>query len=102
MENEKYYYTCQCTEGYGYENCTKADESAGSVSFGHTYCEVNPKKITLTPADENLPLIFIDHAAYGRPLEPPSITSFKCRNYYAKNEDEVSQCFIGFFAARNA
>ena len=88
--SEKFYYSCQCPEGYAYENCTNPTDSGGSLDFGHTYCQRDPLAVEITSASGKLPLIFIDHAAYGRPMQPPENSSTKaCRNLYAPNEDKV-------------
>ena len=88
ISNRPYYYTCQCKLGYGYENCTETSEDAGSINFGYTFCELDNDNVTIIPASESLPLIFIDHVAYGSPLENPTPDS-KCQNYYATSIDKV-------------
>ena len=88
ISNRPYYYTCQCKLGYGYENCTETSEDAGSINFGYTFCELDNDNVTIIPASESLPLIFIDHVAYGSPLENPTPDP-KCQNYYATSIDKV-------------
>lgn len=85
-------YSCQCDEGFGYENCTDTyGEQSGSVNYGHTYCEVNPKSVELKSGNEQFPLIYIDHAAFGKPLKPPGSSSatLACKKYYANDLHEV-------------
>lgn len=85
-------YSCQCDEGFGYENCTDTNgQQSGSVNYGHTYCEVNPKKVELTSGNQQYPLIYIDHAAFGKPLKPPGSSSanLACKNHYAADLHEV-------------
>ena len=64
---ETLYYGCQCPENHGYENCTFTDENVGSVPYGHTYCSIDDP-VELNSGSTQFPLLFIDHAAYGRPL----------------------------------
>ena len=54
----------------------------------YTFCELDNDNVTIIPASESLPLIFIDHVAYGSPLENPTPDS-KCQNYYATSIDKV-------------
>ncbi len=91
------YYTCQCPEGFGYENCTEANESQGSINFGHTFCQKKPSNVSLTPGSDQFPLIFIDHVAYGKPLKLPGSFSIACQNLYAANLDEVRSIRNSYF-----
>lgn len=94
-----YYYSCQCKQGYGYENCTEPTDTAGALDFGQTFCQKNPQKVTLTSASQVLPLIFIDHVAYGSPLIPPDgkPATFTCRGLYASSTEQVVHvCFLAF------
>ena len=65
----------------------------GSINFGHTYCQKNPEFVKLVPASGEFPLIFIDHVAYGKPLEPPNYDTYNgvCKGFYAENTDKVSK-----------
>lgn len=84
-------YTCQCQEGYGYENCTKTSENGGQIPFGHTYCVNDNKNVTIDSGSGITPLIYIDHASYGRPLMPPESSIIrKCRDHYATKKEDVS------------
>lgn len=83
-----YYYSCQCKQGYGYENCTETSDAAGSINFGYTYCQRNPDEITLKSGSDLLPLIFIDHVAYGSPMLPPDPT-LSCKGLYADSIEKV-------------
>ena len=73
-EKEKFieevlYYGCQCPENYGYENCSYTDEIIGSIQFGYTYCQKDlTEEVQFKSASDEFPLIFLDYAAYGRPL----------------------------------
>ena len=88
-------YTCQCQQGYGYENCTETSVISGQIDFGHTYCvdtnELPGELVTIKSGSDLTPLIYIDHASYGRPLMPPesSITRI-CRDHYATKKEDVS------------
>ena len=80
---------------YRYENCTETDgETPGQIDPGHTLCQ-NNSDISITPASSDLPLIYVDHAAYGRPPRPPesSVNRF-CKNYYASEQNEVRNLFF--------
>ena len=87
--SEILYYTCQCPENYGYENCTYTDQIEGSIQFGYTYCVKTPDEVELKSASDSLPLIFIDHAAYGKPLSTPYETS-GCTVGTTDDTEEVS------------
>ena len=63
-------YTCQCDEGYGYENCTEVQATPiNGVSAGNTYC-MTEERVQLDATgggtDERF-IIFVDHVVYGRP-----------------------------------
>ena len=90
-----YYYSCQCKEGYGFENCTKTSDSGGSINFGHTYCQKDQDIITINSLSDTQPLIFIDHVAYGSPLEPQEPDSY-CDGHYAPSIDKVGRCKPNF------
>ena len=92
FSQHSYYYTCQCkTPGYGFENCTQTSESADSINFGYTYCQIDPKTVTINGGNDNsaTPLIFIDHVAYGSFLAPPGKPDDGCQDYYAQDIDKV-------------
>ena len=65
---ETLYYGCQCQENYGYENCSFTDEIVGSLQFGYTYCMNDLTEVQFVSGSDEFPLIFLDYAAYGRPL----------------------------------
>lgn len=92
---QPYYFSCQCLEGYGFENCSKVNDggSGGSLNFGHTFCEKNPKTVELISASEKLPLIFVDHVVFGKPFKLPNSPEDRiCEDkYYAQNVDEVKK-----------
>ena len=48
--------------------------------------------MTITSGTDIKPLIFIDHVAYGKPLEPPGKPDKICENYYAKIKIMTLKC----------
>ena len=89
---ETLYYGCQCQENYGYENCSFTDEIQGSVQFGYTYCVKDLTEVQFVSGSDEFPLIFLDYAAYGRPLG--SDYSVCSAELTASNIEEVRH--IGF------
>ena len=99
FSSHPYYYSCQCKEGYGFENCTETSDSGGSINFGHTYCQKDQDNITINSLSDTQPLIFIDHVAYGSPLEPPEYSAEEdqfCEGSYATSIDKVGRCKLNF------
>ena len=99
FSSHPYYYSCQCKEGYGFENCTETSDSGGSINFGHTYCQKDQANITINSLSDTQPLIFIDHVAYGSPLEPPEYSAEGdqfCEGSYATSIDKVGRCKLNF------
>ena len=64
---EEFIYTCQCKEGYGYENCSVVeDDPINGVNAGSTYCQKIDQVVMSAGIDESY-IMFIDHVVYGKP-----------------------------------
>ena len=49
----------------------------------------DPDIVNITSGSDTLPLIFIDHVAYGSPLKPPGKPDVICEDFYADSIDKV-------------
>ena len=90
------FFTCQCKNGFGNETCevwTNDQDTQGR----RTTCTIE-ESVTIKSGSDSLPLIYIDHAAYGRIRRPgrPQDEVFACKNYYVSDLDEVSLMIIIF------
>ena len=81
------FFTCQCKTGFGNETCevwTNDEDGQGQ----RTTCITDPN-VKIKSGSDALPLIYIDHAAYGRILKPQDEVP-ACHDYYVSDLDEVS------------
>ena len=85
-------YTCQCSRGFGMENCTKtSDDFKDLVDPGYTFCQSKESVANLeaSPGVTDV-MIVVDHVAYGKPFYMPGSTGETCPDsLYAKAQEEV-------------